>query len=417
MRIDIQTPVAFQELYRPHRWKVMWGGRGGAKSMAVGDALLAIATHKKTRVLCAREKQNSIKESVHSLLANEITRLGLPGWKVTERTISHANGSVFFFMGLWNNIDSIKSVFGVDICWVEEGNTVSDGSWSKLIPTIRKPGSEIWVTFNPELKTDAAYQRFVLNTPPDAWVQKVSWRDNPWFSDEMRMEMDYDYRVDEERARHIWEGELKTFADGAVYAKQLKKAREDGRICSIPIENVETHTFWDLGRNDSTAIWFMQEVGKELRFIDYYEASMVDLTHYAHVIKAKGYNYGTHYLPHDVVVEELSSSKGSRKEILDANGVRPITVVPRIASVNTGIEQTRQMFPRCWFDEKRCERGLDALANYQFVFNEASNAFGLTPLHNWASNGADAFRQCAQGYKPRKAIDYSQFKPNLRQFE
>lgn len=418
MAIHIQTPIAFQELYRPRRYKVPWGGRGGAKSMAIGDALLARATSEPTRILCTREKQNSIKESVHSLLEAEIRRLELPGWRITEKSITNVNGSRFFFMGLWNNTDSIKSVHNVDICWVEEGNKVSEDSWSKLIPTIRKPGSEIWVSFNPELKSDAAYQRFVLRPPKDAWVSKVSWRDNPWFTDELRAEMEHDFAVDEERARHIWEGELKTFADGAVYASQLKKARKDGRICKVPIESAsEVYTFWDLGRNDSTAIWFMQEVGKELRFIDYYENSMVELDHYARVLKDRGYNYGTHYLPHDVEVTDLSSNRGSRKSILESAGVRPIKKVDRIASINEGIEQTRQMFDRCWFDEKRCERGLDALANYQYVFDEKSNAFGLSPLHNWASNGADAFRQAAQGYRPRKAIDTTKYRLDQRLFE
>jgi len=414
----IETPYAFRELYQPSRYKVYWGGRGSGKSTAFADALLTLASTRQIRVLCTREKQNSIKESVHALLVSQIQRHGLSGFEITNSEIRHVNGSKFFFMGLWNNIDSIKSVDGVDICWIEEANTVSDMSWQKLIPTIRKPGSEIWASFNPELKTDACYQRFVLQPPDNAVVRQVSWRDNPWFTDELKAEMDHLQRIDEDLYKHVWEGELKSFADGAVYAKQLKKARDEGRICSVPYQPAaEVHTFWDLGRNDSTAIWFMQEIGREHHFIDYYEASMVDLDHYIRIIKDRPYNYGTHYLPHDVVVTELSSNRGSRKDILESGGVRPIKVVTRIPSINEGLEKTRQSFYQCWFDEKNCERGLDALANYQYKFSEEANTYGLAPLHNWASNGSDAFRQYAQGYKSRREVDFSAYQPNQRFFE
>lgn len=399
-RRRIKTPEAFRELYSPNRYKVYWGGRGGAKSTAFADALVAMGDSRPLRILCAREKQNSIRESVHNLLANRITVGGYSQYEVLNTEIRHTNGTRFFFQGLWNNIDSIKSIEGVDICWVEEANTVSEESWSKLIPTIRKSGSEIWVSFNPGLKSDAAYQRFVLNPPPKAVVKKVSWRDNPWFTDEMRREMDHLKSTDEDEYRHIWEGELKQFADGSIYAKQLREARKDGRICKIPVESsVEVHTFWDLGRNDTTAIWFMQAVGREHRFIDYYESRLVDLEHYVRVLKEKDYLYGTHYLPHDVEVTELSSRRGSRRQILEGAGVKPITVVPRISDINNGIELTRQAFSRCWFDEGRCEQGLSALSNYQYVFDEKYDTYRQTPLHNWASNGADAFRQYGQGWK------------------
>lgn len=416
--IQMETPIAFQELYRPHRYKVYWGGRGGAKSTAVADALISQGMVKPLRILCTREKQNSIKESVHALIKNRIEYHKLEGWHITNQDIRHENGTRFFFMGLWNNIDSIKSVDGVDICWIEEANTVSDSSWQKLIPTIRKPGSEIWATFNPELKSDSVYQRFVLHPPKDAIVEKVSWRDNPWFSEELMKELEHLKNLDEELYNHVWEGELKSYADGAIYAPQMRIARKQGRITKVPYQPaLEVHTFWDLGRNDATAIWFMQEAGREHHFIDYYEASGTDLDHYARVLKQKEYNYGRHYLPHDVVVTELSSNRGSRREILEGAGVRPIKVVPRVKSVNDGIEQTRKQFPICWFDAVKCERGLDALANYQYKFNEDTNTNSLTPLHNWASNGSDAFRQYAQGYRTRAEVDFKDFQLNQRVFE
>ena len=400
----VETPKAFKELYNPHRYKVFWGGRGAAKSTAFADALIAMADSGPLRILCTREKQNSIKESVHQLLASRIQAGGYDGFEVLNAEIRHRNGSKFFFMGLWNNIDSVKSIDGVDICWVEEGNTVSEESWKKLIPTIRKPGSEIWVSFNPELKTDAAYVRFVDNPPPEAYVKKVSWRDNPWFTKEMRSEMNHLQKTDEDEYLHVWEGQLKQFADGAIYAKQIRQAEADGRITSIPIESaLEVHTSWDLGRNDTSAIVFWQTVGRELRAIDCYEHRLVDLDHYIRVLKDKGYNYGTHYLPHDVEVTELSSRRGSRRRILEDGGISPIKVVPRIQDLNTGIEQTRQMFSKCWFDAKRCEPLLEALKNYHYRWDEQYNTFRKTPVHDWSSNYADAFRQFAQGYEESKA--------------
>ena len=203
----------------------------------------------------------------------------------------------------------------------------------------------------------------------------------------------------------------------ALFTQQLKKAREDGRICKVPIENVETHTFWDLGRNDTTAIWFMQVVGREHHFIDYYEHRLVDLDHYVRVLKEKDYNYGRHYLPHDVEVTELSSTRGSRREILESAGVKPIRVVPRIASINTGIEMTRKAFPRCWFDETRCAAGLEALSNYHYIFDEKYDTFRQSPQHDWSSNGSDAFRQYAQGFKDKIVHDLDQYRTDPTVFE
>jgi phage terminase large subunit len=254
------------------------------------------------------------------------------------------------------------------------------------------------VSFNPKLKTDPAYRRFVLNPPEGAVVKKVSWRDNPWLTDVLISEMEHLKTSDYDEYQHVWEGELKNFADGAIYANQLKLAKDEGRITKVPIESVPVHTFWDLGRNDSTAIWFMQRIGLQNRFIDYYEHRLVDLDHYAKVLKDKGYLYGEHYLPHDVEVIVLGANNRSRKVMLEDMGVQPIEVVPRIANLNEGIEATRQSFSSCWFDEDRCEQGLSALANYQYVFDEKFDTFRQVPLHNWASNGADAFRQFAQGY-------------------
>ena len=177
-------PEYAERLFEPHRYKVLHGGRGAARSWSVARVLLIEAASRPRRILCARESQASIRDSVHQLLRDQIVLMGLEGFEVTDREIRHVvTGSLFLFEGLRYNVTKIKSLEGIDICWVEEAERVSQASWQVLIPTIRKAGSEIWVTFNEDQESDATYQRFILHPPPDTWVQQVGWQDNPWFPD------------------------------------------------------------------------------------------------------------------------------------------------------------------------------------------------------------------------------------------
>jgi len=398
---SISLPKAFKELLPPSRYKIYWGGRGSGKSWAFATALLLLgASTKPKRILCAREIQRSIRDSVHSLLVDRIKALGLHNfYQIQQNEIRGRNGTQIIFAGLWQNVDNIKSIEAIDYVWIEEANVVSENSWRTLIPSIRKEGSEIWASFNPALKSDPVFQRFVMNEPPNSVVKKVSWRDNPWVTRELKDEMEHLKEYDYEEYLHVYEGELKQFADGAIYAKQLKKARDEGRIDWLPVESAPVHTFWDLGRNDTTAIWFMQHIGHAYRFIDYYEHRLVDLDHYANILRDKDYVYGTHYLPHDAEHKVLGSNNRSRREILEGLGVTPSVTVPRIDSVENGIAMVRDVFSKCFFHAENCEIGLNALANYQYVWDERYDTFRQSPLHNWASNGSDAFRMFAQGYE------------------
>lgn len=401
-QVVAQFPKAFADLDKPSRYKVYYGGRGGAKSWAVARALILRAVQRKTLILCTRELQSSIEESVHRLLSDQIAAMGLSSrFDVVAKTIRCHNGSEFIFEGLRYNTDKIKSMEGVDICWVEEADKVKESSWSILIPTIRAPNSEIWITFNPSLKTDSTWIRFVEHAPPDAVVRKVSWRDNPWFPDELRAEMEHLKATDYEAYLHIWEGEFKSYAEGAVYGKQLREAREAGRIRdNLPIQAAcEVHTAWDLGKGDATAIWFFQQVGPEIRFIDYEEDRLQDIDHYCKVIKDRGYNYGKHYMPHDVEHDILGFGNRNRKQMFEQGGVKPIVVVPRINHLNEGLEMVRAAFPTYWFDAKKCERGLECLQNYAYEFSDKAVDYRPTPAHSWASHGADALRQQAQGFR------------------
>lgn len=187
---------------------------------------------------------------------------------------------------------------------------------------------------------------------------------------------------------------------GAIYAKELSQAREDGRVCAISIDPaLPVDTDWDLGVGDASAIWFSQSTrGGEVRLVDYYEASGEGLPHYAQVLKDKGYRYGTHWAPHDISVREFSSGR-SRQEVAASYGIH-FDVTPRIhgsaaGEVEEGIHAARMLFPRMWFDETRCKRGLEALMHYRRDYNSRLDEFKATPVHDWASHAADAFRGLA----------------------
>lgn len=195
-------------LHKKARYKILWGGRGSAKSWSVAEALIRLAATKCVRILCCREHQNTIKDSAHRLLKDTITRLGLGGYfEVTKEEIRSRTGSLFIFKGLWNNEESVKSTEAIDICWVEEGQTVSDPSWRTLIPTIRVGGSEIWVTFNLINEEDPTYQRFVVNPRTGSIVHKVNYDQNPYFwNTPLAQEMEDDKRDNYHMYEHVWLG-------------------------------------------------------------------------------------------------------------------------------------------------------------------------------------------------------------------
>ena len=254
-----EFPVKLEGLFKPSRYKVLYGGRGGAKSWGIARALLIKGAKTQMRVLCAREFMTSMRDSVHKLLSDQIQALGLLGfYEITQASIKGQNGTEFAFAGLKNNIANIKSYEGVDVCWVEEAQTVSRLSWNVLIPTIRKEKSEIWVSFNPELETDETYQRFVVYPPADCISIKINWSDNPWFPETLRLEKDGLKDRDLEAYNQVWEGLCRQSVDGAIFGKELQQAELDGRITRVPYDPTKpVHAIFDLGWADSTSIWFL----------------------------------------------------------------------------------------------------------------------------------------------------------------
>ncbi len=399
-----EFPEKLAFLFEPHRYKVAHGGRGGAKSWGYARGLVVQAWQDKLRILCTREVQNSIRDSVHKLLSDQIQAMGLGAFfDVTQQSITGRNGSEFVFAGLSNlTAESIKSYEGVDRCWVEEAHKVRQRSWDILIPTIRKEGSEIWVTMNPELDTDDSYVRFVLSPPQAAKVMEINWRDNPWFpkvlEDERaefirqvhagkRSQDDYD---------NIWEGRCRAAIQGAIFAKELAKAKGSGRIGVFPWDASKlVNTSWDLGKGDSTAIWFYQQFAGEVRFIDYFEDNGEDITYYLEKLASKDYRYTTNYLPHDAKQDRLGMPKTIEAVVKD-NGYK-VEVIP-VRSLKDQINETRILLARAKFDEK-CAPGLEALRHYRWGFNQAMDEFKPEPVHDWASHGASAFMGAAMSLK------------------
>jgi phage terminase large subunit len=213
---DVIEPIA--AILNNSRYKVFYGGRGSGKSWGVARWLIFKAYTEKHTILCTREYQKSIQDSVLKLLSEQITVMKMtPFFDIQRNAIYGRNGSQIIFEGLHHNVTKIKSMEGVSLCWVEEGEKVSNESWDVLIPTIRKPNSEIIITFNPDSLDDPTYQRFVVNPPENSLVRKVNYQDNPWFPEVLRQEMEYLKRVDYERYLHIWEGEPRTNTDAQIF--------------------------------------------------------------------------------------------------------------------------------------------------------------------------------------------------------
>lgn len=390
-----EFPIKLKGLFEKSRYKVAYGGRGGAKSWGIARALLIKGAKDPMRILCAREFQTSIKDSVHKLLCDQIEALGLLGfYEITQNSIRGKNGTEFAFVGLRNNVANIKSYEGVDIVWVEEAQTTSRLSWNILIPTIRKQGSEIWISFNPELETDETYQRFVLNPPADCIQIKINWSDNPWFPDTLMLEKDALKERDLEAYNQVWEGLCRQSVDGAIFAKELQQAELDGRLTKVPYDATKpVHAVFDLGWADSTAIWFLQFVGMETRLIRYIEDSQKTISHYLATMQTFGYVYDKVWLPHDAENKTLAAAGRSIDDIVRAAGYKT-QILPRVPILDS-INAARTIFPSCYFDRDNAAEGINCLRHYRYEVDPATGQFSRSPLHDHYSHGADAFRYIA----------------------
>jgi len=398
----LQFPEKMQCLFSPSRYKAFHGGRGSAKSWSVARFLLVRGIQQQTRVLCVREFQNSMDDSVYALLKDQVEMMGLGAYYTVMKTeILGPNGTSFNFEGIKNNPRKIKSYEGTDICWVEEADKITRTSWNILIPTIRKPGSEIIVTFNPDLDTDYLYQFFVKDPPKDAIVQQVNWSDNPWFPDVLRGEMEDLKRRDYDEYLHVWEGKTRVVLAGAVYAEEIRRAMTDGRICKVPwIPALPVDVFFDLGWADMTTMWFRQRVGFEWHYIGYEEARQKPFSYYLKRIQEREYLIGTVWLPHDARAKDKGT--GTSVEDLCRKAHPGRTRIVKRLGLEDGINAGRELWPLCYFDETGCAEGITHLQHYRYEVVSESGNLSRIPIHDEHSHGADGFRYSAVATKQPK---------------
>lgn len=396
IEVRAEFPAKLRPLFKPKRYKVMHGGRGGGKSWAVARALLLMAADRPLRILCAREVQKSMRDSVHRLLKDQVVALNLTDeFEVLDNEIRGANGSLFLFAGLQaHTVDSIKSFEGCDIVWVEEAHGVSKKSWDTLIPTIRKPESEIWLTLNPDMDTDETYQRFIAAPSDDTWLCEINWRDNPWFPEVLEQERQKAERSwPQEDYEHIWEGRPRRVAEGAIYRHEIEALFTDKRVRDVPYDpSMPVHTVWDLGWNDAMTIIMVQRGPMDVRVIDYIEDSNRTLDWYVSQLERRSYRWGTDFIPHDGRTRNFQTGK-STEELLTEMKRKP-SVLPA-NSIEEGIKAARMVFPKCYFDKEKTARLVECLKRYRRDINQRTGE-AVGPLHDEYSHGADAFRYLGQ---------------------
>lgn len=416
--IDIRPtfPPKFKPFFEPNPWKIIWGGRGGGKSVSIAKYLLLEGVRRPLRILCAREFMSSIQDSVWQLLCDEIHELHLDDFYEIEKSGIRSKQPIdgkttqFRFQGIKTNASQIKSFANIDICWVEEASNVSDRSWEILIPTIHRRGQtldkpEIIVSMNPDFETDSSYQRFIVNPPSGACVIKMNWDDNPWFPPALQEAMEELKLRDFDKYKHVYEGECRRYLEGAIYKEQIREAEESHRFAQVPYDPLggPVETFWDIGLNDATAIWIAQRVGREVHLIDYFEDSQKPIDYYLMILNDKTdhpYPIERIYLPHDARARELGTGR-SIEEIIRAKGHR-VSIVPRL-TIADGLNAVRMIFPSLYFDVKKCSAGIACLRNYRYeVAEQGMGGLKNAPVHDRYSHGADALRYLAISLRPKR---------------
>lgn len=403
----IELPEKLVDLFEGEaRYRCAYGGRGSGKTK--GFAIMAAVKGyiwgrqgRSGQILCGREFMNSLADSSFEEIRGAIETYDFltEYYEVGDTYIRSKDRNIdFVFAGLRRNLDSIKSKARILLCWVDEAETVSETAWMKLIPTIREEGSELWVTWNPESKLSATHKRFREDTPDNCKIAEINWRDNPFFPDVLEQARQEDMARRPQTYDHVWEGAFLTHHEGAYYSMEMMQANVEGRISTVPYEPQKpVVTAWDLGIGDTTAIWFAQFIGSEVRLIDYYETNGVGLDHYVRMLQGKPYIYDQHILPHDVRVRELGSGK-SRLETLNSLGLNNIQIAPQL-NVDDGIQAVRSMLAKCWFSAEQCGHGIEALRAYHREYDDKNMVWKGRPSHDWSSHGSDAFRYLAVGYR------------------
>lgn len=405
--LDIQTAAAFRPLLEPARYKGAHGGRGSGKSHFFAEAVVEQhLLNPGTRTVCIREVLKSLRESAKLLIEDKIQALAVgQHFDVQREKIIGPGGGLIIFEGMQDhNAETIKSLEGFDRAWVEEAQTLSERSLAMLRPTIRKPGSELWFSWNPTRKSDAVDKFLRQSKPDNATVVQANWRDNPWFPGVLEDERQHDLKHYPERYDHIWEGDYARAFEGAYFAALLNQARRDGRIGRVTADPLlPLRAFADIGgagaKADAFTFWIVQWVGQEIRVLDYYESVGQVLGEHLHWLRQHQYERAIIHLPHDGVNASAITGKKYEDHIREGG----FQVAPSAKNLGAGaasmrIEAVRRILPKCWFNEATTEAGRDALGFYHERKDEDRNV-GLGPEHDWSSHAADAFGEMAVAYE------------------
>lgn len=410
MEIKVDTARVFVPLIKPSRYKGAHGGRGSGKSHFFAERLIEDhLANPGLRSVCVREVQRALKESSKRLLEDKIEALGVGRlFKVYREVIATPGDGVIGFTGMADHTaESIKSLEGYGRAWVDEAQAISARSLELLRPTIRTEGSEIWFSWNPRRKTDPVDAMFRAGTPPtDAIVVRANWSDNPMFPAVLNQERLDCLANEPDRYPHVWEGEYATAVTGAYYAQVLAKARQEGRVGVVPADPIlPLRLFTDIGgtgaRADSWVWWVAQFVGREIRVLDYYEASGQPLATHIEWARKRGYTPGRCevWLPHDGSSYDTVFDVSPESALRDAGYATEVVPNQGRGAAATRIAAGRRVFPACWFNEPAAGQqadvpttapGLEALGWYH-ERRDPERDIGLGPEHDWSSHGADAF--------------------------
>ena len=390
---------------QPARYKAAYGGRGSGKSHFFAEQLIQDAiTVPGLRSVCIREVQKSLKESAKRLLEDKLSEFGIgegDGFRVLQDRIETPGGGVIIFQGMQDHTaESIKSLEGYQRAWIEEAQTLSARSLGLLRPTIRAEGSQIFFSWNPTRKSDPVDMMFRgADLPTNSLIANINWSDNPWFPSVLEQERLDCLRTQPDQYPHIWEGDYATVLTGAYYAAALAEAKAKGRIGKVAADPLmEVKAFWDIGFNDSTAIWIGQFVGREIRVLDYYEAQGQPLSAHLDWLRSRGWGSAVCVLPHDGT--HGNSVTGIRfEDHIRAAGFKAYSVENQgKGAAMKRIETARRLFPSIWFNADTTQPGIDALGWYHEKRDESRN-IGLGPDHDWSSHAADAFGLMCVAYE------------------
>lgn len=396
--LKIPTAKVFEPLLQPARYKAIYGGRGSGKSHFFGELLVEICQAERgTLAVCIREAQRTLAQSSKRLIEGKIAALGLGhGFKLFNDKIKTPGDGLIIFRGMADHTaDSIKSLEGFRIAWVDEAQTLSARSLALLRPTIRAAGSELWASWNPRRKSDAIDDFLRARKPAGAILVKANWRDNPWFPAVLEEERRLDLSLYPDRYHHIWEGEYVRAFEGAYFAQLLNDARSQGRIGKVAADPLlPLRAFIDIGgagaSADAFTCWIVQWVGAEIRVLNYYEAVGQVLAFHVNWLRSRGYQDAILYLPHDGVAANNVTGKRYEDHLREAG----FTVEPPVKNQGRGaammrIEALRRLGPQLWFNEATTEAGREALGFYHERKDDVRNV-GLGPEHDWSSHAADA---------------------------